>query len=199
MTKDQTPDLRATIAAADPAADTPALRADQSIALAQQAVDDAETMPTRRSPRRARMAGILAGSAVVVGAIVAAVAIPLSNPPAPEPMTLQQVPGGTSAKCIAPDAAMLAQTSDMMFRADVSAITDGVVRLDVTETLVGEPGSVVEVTQGDGLISDGGPLVFEDGATYLLATSDGVILSCGLSGIDSPELESIYAEAAELD
>jgi hypothetical protein len=198
MTQDQARDLRATIAAADPAADTPSLRGDQSIALAQQAVAAAETTPSLRSPRRPLMTGILAASAVAIVAIVAAIAIPLSNTPAPEPMTLEQVPGGTSAKCIAPDAAMLAQSSDMMFRADVSGISDGVVTLDVTEALVGEPGSVVQVAQGDGMISDGGPLVFEDGATYLLAASDGVILSCGLSGIASPELESIYAEAADL-
>jgi hypothetical protein len=198
MTQDQTRDLRATIAAADPAADTPGLRADQTIALTQQAVAAAQMTPLHRSPRRPLMTGILAGSAVAIVAIVAAIAIPLSNTPAPEPMTLEQVPGGTSAKCIAPDAAMLAQSSDMMFRADVSGISDGIVTLDVTAALVGDPGSVVEVAQGDGLISDGGPLVFEDGATYLLATSDGVILSCGLSGIASPELESIYAEAADL-
>lgn len=182
----------------DPAAAVRPLRADQTIALAERAADaGARRAPAPRSTRPVLLAGF-AAAAAAIAVIGAAVAIPLSNLPAPDAVTLEQVPGGIAAKCMAPDAGMIAESAEAMFRADVRDIAGGIVTLEVTETLAGEVASVVEVAQGDGMISDGGPLVFESGATYLLATSDGVILSCGLSGIASPELEALYADAARL-
>jgi len=198
MTQDQSATQRAMISAADPASGIPPLRDDQTIALAQQAVDAGERRaPARRPVRRSLIAGVVAAAAAVV-VVGAAIAIPLANVPAQDPLTIEQVPGGIMAKCVEPTAETLAEYSDMLFRADVSAITDGVVTLRVTETITGEPGSVVEVAQGDGAVSDGGPLVFEQGATYLLATNDGLILSCGLSGVASPQLEGLYDDAASL-
>ncbi len=198
MTQDQTAQQRATITAADPTSGTAPLREDQAIALARRALDaDERRAPARRWVRPSLIGGFVAtaAAAVVIGA---AIASSVSNVPAQDPMTLEQVPGGIAAKCIAPDAGMLADFSDTLFRADVSGISGGIVTLLVTETLTGEAAPVVEVAQGDGMISDGGPLVFEEGATYLLATSDGVILSCGLSGVASPELEDLYSDAADL-
>lgn len=195
---DQAGEQRAMISAADPASATPPLRADQTIALAERAADaGARRAPVRRTPRPSLLVGF-AAAAAAVAVIGAAVAIPLSNLPAPDAVTLEQVPGGVAAKCMAPDAGMIAESAEVLFRADVRDIAGGIVTLEVTETLAGEVASVVEVAQGDGMISDGGPLVFESGATYLLATSDAVILSCGLSGVASPELEALYVDAVRL-
>lgn len=200
MNDENTTVQRAMIAAADPVAELPALRHDQVVTLARAASDtdaSASAAPARRPSRRAAFAAGLAVAAVVIVA-GAAIVIPLTTAPPAQPLVLGQVPGGISAKCMAPDAAMLAEFADTMFRADVEGIASGTVTLHVTEQFAGEPASVIEVAQGDGMISDGGPLVFEDEGSYLLASSDGVILSCGLSGPASPELEVLYEQAAAL-
>ncbi|WP_439592743.1 hypothetical protein [Microbacterium sp.] len=187
---------RATISAADPAIGRPPLRADQTIALAQRAMDaDAQPLARPRT-RRTMFAGLAAAAAVVVAGAV--VALTVTTGPAPAPVALEQVPGGIAAKCIAPEAPALADLADTLLRADVTGISDGIVSLTVTDTLSGEPVGAIEVAQGDGLVSDGGPLVFDPQGTYLLAIQDGVILSCGLSGPATAQLESLYADAARL-
>jgi hypothetical protein len=85
--------------------------------------------------------------------------------------------------------------SDIAFRAEVTGIEGGVVSLRVTERFAGEVGDIVQVDQGDDEPIDGAPLVFVDGATYLVSTEGTTIGSCGESGIVSPELEAIYDAA----
>jgi hypothetical protein len=200
MNNENTPADRRLIQSADPVAELNTLRSDQVVARSRAAMDAGDQTPatSRRRPRVRRpvLAGILAGAAAV--AIGAAVALPLLTAPAPAPLALQQVPGGIAAKCMEPQAQTLADNADVMFRADVRAIDGDTVTLDVTDTLAGAPASVLEVPQGDGMVSDGGPLVFETGETYLLAADQGTILSCGYSGVSSPWLESLYADAAAL-
>jgi hypothetical protein len=201
MNNENTPADRRLIHSADPVAELNALRSDQVVARARTAMDAGAPTPIpgpgpRLRVRRPVLAGILAGAAAV--AIGAAVALPLLTAPAPAPLALQQVPGGIAAKCMEPQAQTLADNADVMFRADVRAIDGGTVTLDVTDTLAGAPASVLELPQGDGMVSDGGALVFEAGQTYLLAADGGTILSCGYSGVSSPWLEALYADAAAL-
>jgi hypothetical protein len=85
--------------------------------------------------------------------------------------------------------------ADLAFRAEVTGIEGGIVSLRVTERFAGEVGDIVQVTQGDDEPIDGAPLLFVDGATYLIATEGTTIGSCGESGIVSPELEAIYDAA----
>ena len=75
----------------------------------------------------------------------------------------------------------------MLFRSAGDTVT-----LAVTDRFRGDVGDTVVTTQGDGAISDGGPLVYEAGRTYLIASADGTVLSCGLSGIASDELAAVY-------
>jgi hypothetical protein len=187
---------RTRIARADPAASLPGLRDHQLTNLAEEAMTRTDIPPRpTRSPRRALLIGALASSAAAVLIAVAVFALPLVNRAGDPPTVYAQVPGGVSMKCMEPTGDAVREFADTGFRAEVTGIADGTVTLAVTEVLLGDPGTTIEVAQGDGMISDGGPLVFEDGTTYLLAVSDGTILSCGLSGPATPDLEAIYAQA----
>jgi hypothetical protein len=84
---------------------------------------------------------------------------------------------------------------DLAFEAQVASIAGDTVTLRVTDRFAGEVADTVLTTQGDGQISDGGPLVYEPGVTYLIASVDGRVLSCGRSGVENPELRSIYDAA----
>jgi hypothetical protein len=94
---------------------------------------------------------------------------------------------------VTPEAVAGAGTS---FRADVRSIADGTVTLSVSERFAGEVGDTVTVTQGVGAGIDGEPIVFVDGESYLLsATTDGVIITCGVSGIADEGLTAVYDAA----
>ena len=84
---------------------------------------------------------------------------------------------------------------DLAFEAQVASIAGDSVTLHVIDRFVGEVAETVVTTQGDGKISDGGPLVYEPGATYLIASVDGRVLSCGQSAVETPELRALYDAA----
>ena len=103
--------------------------------------------------------------------------------------------GGPAAMCaqVTPEAVAAAGTS---FRADVRSIADGTVTLSVDERFAGEVGDTVTVTQGDGAGIDGEPIVFVEGESYLLsANADGVIVTCGVSGVADEGLTAVYDAA----
>lgn len=85
--------------------------------------------------------------------------------------------------------------ADLAFRAEVASIDGSRIALHVLDRLAGEIGDTVEVTQAEESVVDGAPIAFERGVDYLLAADGGVILTCGLSGPDSPELSQVYREA----
>ncbi|WKK70559.1 hypothetical protein Q0F99_11910 [Rathayibacter oskolensis] len=105
--------------------------------------------------------------------------------------------GGPMAMCAPVDPAAL-QPAEVAFRAEVTGIDQGVVTLSVVDRYAGEVADTVEVTQSPESAVDGAPITFEQGVDYLVAASGGTILTCGLSGPDSPELERIYREAFAL-
>lgn len=192
MTDPDAQELRRLIRAADPASSLAPLRDDQLARLAEDAMTQkpATTTARRRAPLFAGL-GALAG-----GLAAAAVALTLALGPGSAPTRLDQPPAGSglSAMCAVVTAEAIAD-SDTAFRAEATGIDGDVVTLSVLDVLHGEVGDTVTAPQGGGTAIDGEPLQFAEGATYLLATRDGVISTCGLSGEDSPELEALYSEA----
>ncbi|PTL72566.1 hypothetical protein C1I63_06690 [Rathayibacter caricis DSM 15933] len=192
MTDPDAHELRRLIRAADPASSLAPLRDDQLARL----VEDAMTQNPARTTAR-RRAPLFAGLGALAGGLAAAaVALTLALGPGSAPTRLDQPPAGSglSAMCAVVTAEAIAD-SDTAFRAEVTGIDGDVVTLSVLDVLHGEVGDTVTAPQGGGTAIDGEPLQFAEGETYLLATRDGVISTCGLSGEDSPELEALYTEA----
>lgn len=145
-------------------------------------------------PRRRLLLG--AAGAAGAAAITAALAVPaIIGTPSAVTALDQPVSGGPAAMCavVTPEAVASYGTS---FRADVTGIDGDTVTLAVTERFDGEVADTVTTTQGDGAGIDGGPLVFEPDRSYLLTTnSDGMIVTCGVSGEADAGLTAVYTEA----
>ena len=183
--------LRALIKNADPASSLAPLRADQIARL----TEDTMSSTTRTDSSTRRRPWLFAGLGVVAAGAAAAIAIPLALGTGGAPSVLDQPQaGGPAAMCAEVTAEVIAGT-DSAFRATVTGIADGKVTLTVDHRFTGEIGGTVEVPQGTAAGVDGEPIAFENGQTYLIATRAGTVLTCGISGIDSPELEILYERA----
>lgn len=146
--------------------------------------------PTR--PRALRP-WILAGAGTLAAGVAAAVVLPgLLAPPTVTTLTLE--PTNATAMCMALSPELLRQ-GELAFRADVTGIDGGIVTLQVTERFQGDVGDLVQVEQGDGVPIDGAPIVFDAGESYLISSDGETIGSCSGSGVASPELEALFAEA----
>lgn len=180
-------DLDRTLRGADPAASLPPL----SPARFERLMKDTTMTPTTttRAPRTRLL--VIAGG--VATAAIAAFAITTSIP-APAPTHLDGGVSGVALKCAAPTVESYADV-DLAFEATVTSIEGDTVTLHVTDRFTGTVTDTVVTTQGDGSISDGGPLVYQEGETYLIASVDGTVLSCGQSGVESPELSDLYDAA----
>jgi hypothetical protein len=194
MKADSADVTRRLIARGDPAATLAAVSADRLNRL----TEDAMTTPlsTRPAPARPRpglRTWLIAGAGTLAAATAAAVVLPGLLTPSITVLELSDAdPLTTMCLEITPD---VVAAADIAFRADVTSIEGGIVSLRVTERFAGQVGDIVQVEQGDDEPIDGAPLVFVDGATYLVATDGTTIGSCGESGIVSPELEAIYDAA----
>jgi hypothetical protein len=184
-------DLRSILRRADPAASLPPLSTDRFERLLKDTTMADTTTPTTPTTSRTRIAfaavGGLAAAGIAAFAIVTAI-------PAQAPTVLEAAPGGIALKCANVTVDSFADV-DLAFEAQVTSIAGDTVTLHVTDRFAGEVADTVVTTQGDGEISDGGPLVYEPGATYLIASVDGRVLSCGQSGVENSELRSIYDAA----
>ena len=175
-----------TLRDADPAASLSPLSPDRFERLRVAAMTETVTPSTRKRTIWALAAGI---AALAIGAF----AVPALTPATPPTAFTAGGVEGIAAKCIEVTPASFDQV-DVAFKATATAIEGDSVTLTVTERYTGEVTDTVTTTQGDGQISDGGPLVYDEGASYLIAVSDGTILSCGISSAASPYLEGIYAQ-----
>ena len=180
-------DLERTLRRADPAASLPPLGPERFDRLMK---DTTMTETVRRPATRTRTRIAVAVIGGLAAAGVAAVAFSSLNS-AP---TVLDASVPVAAKCAAPVVEYYADV-DLAFAATVTSIEGDSVTLHVTDRFTGDVNDTVVTTQGDGAISDGGPLVYENGGDYLIASQDGTVLSCGLSGVASDELASIYAAA----
>jgi hypothetical protein len=102
---------------------------------------------------------------------------------------------GVAVRCLAPTAGRLAG-AQLAFEGAVRSIADGVVTLEPVHFDAGPKTDTVEVRQPSGAseMLMGAP-TFEVGRTYLVAASDGQVLGCGYTGIATPQLQALYAEA----
>lgn len=188
MTTDE--ELTRTLRSADPAASLAPL----SPARFDRLMKDTTMTPTTTArPTSLRSRIVLIGATGLAAAAVAAFAITTSLP-TQAPTVLDSGVGGIAAKCAAPTVESYADV-DLAFEATVASIDGDTVTLHVTRTYTGEVSDTVVTTQGDGAISDGGPIVYQAGATYLIASVDGKVLSCGQSDVESPELSALYDAA----
>ncbi|MFI8633637.1 hypothetical protein ACIGEP_13675 [Microbacterium sp. NPDC077663] len=193
MTDHDQDDLRRLIRRADPSASLAPLRDDELTRLTEDTMTRTDPAPVgARTPRRD---WLLAGGGILVAAAAAAFVLPMALTPPAAPTQLELAPdGGLSASCAQITPEIIGQAEDA-FRATVTSIEDGVVTLTVDDRFAGDIADTVEVAQGEDSVIDGAPIVFEDGTTYLIAATDGVIATCGFSNVDSPELDAIYREA----
>jgi hypothetical protein len=182
----------------DPAAALAPVSADRLTRLTEDAMTtEPTTRPAAETAPRSRpglRTWLIAGAGTLAAGAAAALVLPaLLAPPTVTTLQLSTTdPLTTMCLEITPD---VVAAADIAFRAEVTGIEGGVVSLRVTERFAGEVGDIVQVQQGDDEPIDGAPLVFVDGATYLVATEGTTIGSCGESGIVSPELEAIYDAA----
>ncbi len=104
-------------------------------------------------------------------------------------------PAASSAKCMVPNAEVLAQQS-VAFDGTVTALSDGVVTLSPTTWYAGEPTDLVEVqappAELEGLLL---AVDFEEGERYLVSATDGRVTLCGFSAPYSADLAALYAQA----
>lgn len=177
----------------DPAASLAAVSADRLARLTEDAMTTTPSTRPATRPRPGLRTWLIAGAGTLAAGAAAAVILPTLLTPSVTVLQLSDAdPLTTMCLEITPE---VVAASDLAFRAEVTGIANGVVSLRVTERFAGDVGDIVQVQQGDDMPIDGAPLVFVDGATYLVSTDGTTIGSCGESGIVSPELEAIYDAA----
>ncbi|GAA2855054.1 hypothetical protein Acy02nite_73350 [Actinoplanes cyaneus] len=210
-------DLRATLRRADPAASLPPLPSARVDHLLEQtmATPFADASPATdgraATPSRWRRPALLAAAAAVVLAGAGIGWLTLRTPYTDSPSTtagpgsagpaspsVTRLTGaGIAAKCVEPTAQVLASRADLAVAATVRDIAGDTVTLQVTHVYKGTDADLIEVPQApgasEGLMGSGS---FEAGRKYLVAASEGSILTCGYSGeADAPGLAGLYEAA----
>jgi hypothetical protein len=193
-------DPAAALAPADPALVTRLLEDAMS--------HDLDTEPHTGDPagagrRRSTLTWLVAAAAVLVIAGVGAfawwsrddtAAVPTATGPAPTVLALQAGPP-VSGKC-APVSLKILQLQDAAFDGTVTAMSDGLVTLDVTRWYLGGTADSVTV---QGVPADLQALVqaadFQVGQRYLVTANDGKITVCGFTAPYSDELAAMYEQA----
>ncbi|SDZ14867.1 hypothetical protein [Herbiconiux ginsengi] len=156
----------------------------------------------RRPRRRVGWAVAVGAAAAVLAVVGITAAVQLSASTGAGASHVTELAGGPgngaeiALKCAEITPEMLAGSADVAFEATATSIADdGTVTLTVTDRYAGDITDVVEVPQGDDVLLDGMPLHYDEGGSYLIAASEGAILTCGQSGPVTPDLEQLYAAA----
>jgi hypothetical protein len=141
---------------------------------------------------------LAAAVAVAVAGVAGAVALTGDDDePAVEPIALAAVPDDATAMCIELTPETLGDPGvELAFKGTVTAIDGDQATLAVEQWYRG--GTADEVTiagPADNEVALLGAVPLEDGESYLVSASDGVVRSCGQSGLVSPELQAIFDEA----
>lgn len=185
--------LRKLLRTTDPARHLAPLDAHRAERLREKIMLNPQSTPA--APRR-RSAWLLGGAGTVGAAAAAAIALPLVIGTGAASVTALSAPpaGGPAAACaeVTPDAL---HTATLAFRGNVTRIDGDTVTLTVTERFTGETADTVEISQGSPDLLDGSLPPFTTGGSYLVAASDGIVLGCGLTGVDTPPLAQVYDQA----
>jgi len=198
-----TDELEQRLRAADPVPPTvrvDSARSPRARTLVEHIVTDAptalDTEPTQR-PRRWPL--LAAAAAVAVAGVAGAVALAGDDDePGAEPVALTSVvedPVMTSCIELTPET-LRDSGVELAFRGTVTAIDGDQATLTVDAWYLGGSADEVTVTgppEDDVALLGAVPL--EDGESYLVSASDGVVRSCGQSGPASPELQAVFDEA----
>jgi hypothetical protein len=203
-------ELRARLRSRDPAASLPPAEPGQVARFLEDAMShDLDTPTHEPSPqpadprRRTPLTWLVAAAAVLVIAGVGAFALfwgedqppsPTATNPAPTVVELSARPP-SAAKCAVVSAELLAN-QETAFDGTVTAISDGLVTLEVGRWYRGGDADQVTV---DAPPADLAALIqaadFQVGQRYLVSANDGFVTACGLTAPYSDELAALYAEA----
>ena len=186
--------LREALAAADPLRAVPV-----DLITSPRALELLETtMDTQTRPPLRRRTSLVAAAAALVltGGVGAAVLADRSGTVTPTTTVALNVQSGlSSASCVPFDVKFL-RDMPVALRGTVVDVQPDRVTLDVDRWYKGGTADRVTVATPDPNSSvslDG--VTFEQGNSYLLTATDGVINSCGFSGPVSPELEHSFDQA----
>ena len=198
-------DLRAALAAADPArsTDLDPLTSPRARELLERAMtsDTTTTAPTfpAEPTRPSRTPWLAAAAAAVVLAGAGITYLAVSDDPAPsgDGELVLAVPDvdPVSLSCL-PVSAEVLDDLPIALAGTVTSVDAAEVRLDVTRWYRGgDAGTVVLRNADERLQALLGTPDFQVGQDYLVSSSDGSISVCGLTGPASPELQAAYDEA----
>jgi hypothetical protein len=201
MTEDD--NLRSRLRRADPAAALAPLTPDETSRLLEETMTTTIVPPRVTTGRRRRLPVLIAAALVLLAAAGASWLLTRSTPPAintlkPSVTVVSlTVAGGGQRKCAEPTAEILAAGTDFAFAGTVTGIAGDVVTLSVTHVYKGAKADEVRVRQAPGRSEEMlGSGRFETGQKYLVASSEGGVLTCGYSGeADSLGLRELYEKA----
>jgi hypothetical protein len=201
-------DLRLRLRRADPVREDadpgppPSRTAHEILERAMQTIDDdIETRRSRPGWRRTPVllaAGAAAAVAIGVGVVVSGGDLSGGDgtpgeSEAPTTLALTAPPSDTMSSCMAFDVAFLAQMP-VAFSGKATQVEGGTVTLDVERWYRGGRADVVTVSDLPETVALDG-VDFEEGGTYLVTATDGMVNACGFSGPATPELESAFEQA----
>ncbi|WP_028644733.1 hypothetical protein [Nocardioides sp. URHA0020] len=199
--------LQARLQASDPAASLPpadparVARLLEDVMATELTTENRETGTRNRGP----LTWLLAAAAVLVIAGVGFAGFraisddPAVSPPAATPTVtrLEVPPSAGAAKCMVPNAEVLA-TADTAFDGTVTSIVGDDVTLTPSHWYAGDETDTVVVTapseQMQQLVSG---VRFQAGERYLVSASNGQVSLCGFSAAYGDDLAKVYAEAFE--
>lgn len=178
---------------ADPAAGLDPLPVMRRTALLDRAASG-----TARAPRRSRLAVAL-GGLVAAAAVAGVVVLLLPRPDGPTgPVVTLRAAGTDPTSLCAPLADFAVQglrTSDLALLGRVESVSGETVEIVPLEVYRGAAMRLVRLRADAG---GGGALdgpVLHDGQQVLIAATDGSVAACGLSAVQSPELQRYYDRA----
>lgn len=197
-----TDELEQRLRAADPAPPTvpvdPA-RSSRAQTLVEHIMNDtliSIDTPPAAGPRRWTL--IAAAAAVVLAvAVGGAVALSGDDDPAAPPLALVTEPDNILQSCIELTVDTLRDLdAEHVFKGTVTSVDGDVATLDVEKWYRGGDTETVTVTgaSGDEQTLLGG-VALEQGGSYLVSAHGGTVLSCGASGVATPELEALFEGA----
>jgi len=206
-----TDELHHRLHASDPASSLPPADPERVARLLEDVMSTELTTENRETGTHGRgpLTWLVAAAAAVIIAGVGIYAVVSHDddsgapPTAAEPTLTEQTvtdltvpdPEATSAKCMVPNAEVLAQQS-VAFDGTVTRLAGDVVTLTPTRWYAGEPTDLVEVqappAELEGLLL---AVDFEEGGRYLVSATDGRVTLCGFSAPYSTELAALYDQA----
>ncbi|WP_137293615.1 hypothetical protein [Nocardioides dongxiaopingii] len=209
-------DLRALLAAHDPAASLPPADPSRVARLLEDTMTDVHTDESRTdgTRRRSRLTWLVAAAAVVLiggGILWATVGNdeetpPVAGEPAASPPTSEAAQSvtrlgvdtaGASGRCLPPaESPQVVAAQSLAFEGTVTAISGDKVTLEPTRYYTGEETDLVTVTApSDDMAALLAGVTFEEGGRYLVSATDARVTLCGFTAPYSEGLAAVYAEA----